>query len=277
MNVLFETLAVERRGPVGWLRFNRPHARNAMNVAMSDELPRAWRILDRDPEVSVIVCTGVGEHFGSGVDLDDLADPVRSRVFRGHIEDPERVQFTARDCGIRKPVIAAVNGLCVGGAFMWVVAADFAIAGDDLQLIDPHTSLGQTVGRGTLGLVAHSPFSAAMRTALVGRHERLGAWDALHLGIVTQVVESARLQGEAQRVAELVARNSPAALAASKRAMWRMLQVGLDDGCRCAANEILSMWSHADGAEGPAAFVERRDPLWQPLPEPPADPFTSQH
>jgi enoyl-CoA hydratase/carnithine racemase len=198
------------------------------------------------------VCTGAGEHFSSGVDLDDLADPVRSQVFRDHIERPEQVRFTSRDCAVRKPVIAAVNGLCVGGAFMWVVAADFAIAAEDAQFVDPHTSLGQTVGRGTLGMVAHTPFGAAIRMTFTGRNERLSAQTALRLGLVTDVVETGRLQAEAQRVAEIVAKNSPAALAASKRALWRMLQLGLDEGCQSTMDEIVSMWSHPDQREGPA-------------------------
>jgi len=72
-----ETLRVERDGPVAWLLFDRPAARNAMNITMRSELPDAWRSLDRDPDVRVIVCSGAGPHFSSGVDLNDLADPER--------------------------------------------------------------------------------------------------------------------------------------------------------------------------------------------------------
>jgi enoyl-CoA hydratase len=233
----FDTLRVYRRGVVGWLLFNRPATRNAMNVEMHDELRRGWSTLEDDPEVQVIVCSGAGRHFSSGVDLVDLADPNRSRVFRGDVERPESARFTGRDCGVTKPVIAAVNGMCVGGAFMWVVDADVVIAADDAVFVDPHTSVGQTVGRGNLGLVGHAPFSAVMRMTLLGRHERLTAHRALQLGIVTEVVAPEELYPSAQRLATTIARSAPTRLAWIKASLWRLRQCGLDDGCALVTDE----------------------------------------
>jgi enoyl-CoA hydratase len=262
----YETLIVERRGPVGWLLFNRPHARNAMDLVMRSELAEAWIELDDDETVMVIVCSGADETFSSGVDLADLADPQRAAVFRGDIERPDAVSFTARNQGVRKPVIAAVNGLCVGGAFMWVVDADIAIAAADAQFIDPHTTIGQVVGRGTVGMVSDMPFGPTLRLALMGSHERLSAPRAYALGLVTQLVEPPeRLHDEAQALGELIGRNSPAALAATKRAMWRTLQMGLDDACRVASQDIASMWTHPDQTEGSMAFATGREPKWRPL------------
>ena len=184
-----QTLIVERDGAVGWLSFNRPDVRNAMNTTMREELPQAWQELDRHPDVRVIVCTGAGAHFSSGVDLGDLADEARAATFRHDIEQPDTVRFTSRDCNVSKPVIAAVNGNCVGGAFMWVVDADFAVAASDAQFLDPHVTIGQTVGRGTIGLTRAIPFGDAMRLALVGRTERMSAARALEVGLVTEVVD----------------------------------------------------------------------------------------
>jgi len=234
----FRSLRVERRGAVGWLHFNRPAARNAMNVEMHDELPLAWATLERDPAVRVLVCSGAGQHFSSGVDLVDLADHGRSLVFRRDVERPELARFTSRDCGVTKPVIAAVNGMCVGGAFMWVVDADIAIAADDAVFVDPHTSIGQTVGRGNLGLVGHAPFSAVMRMTLLGRHERLTARCALKLGVVTEVVPRDDLEPSAQRLATTIARTEPGRLARSKAALWCLRQCGLDDGRRHLAHQL---------------------------------------
>jgi enoyl-CoA hydratase len=238
----FETLFVERRGAVGWLLFNRPLARNAMNIEMHDELPRAWAALERDPATRVIVCSGVGRHFSSGVDLADLADADRSLVFRRDVERPELARFTARDCGVSKPVIAAINGMCVGGAFMWVVDADIAIAAEDAVFIDPHTSVGQTVGRGNLGLVGHAPFSAVMRMGLLGRHERLTARRALQLGIVTEVVAPGDLYASAQRLATTLGRSSPGRVARARASLWNLRQSGLDDGCARVTKELAEEW-----------------------------------
>src|ERR1700730_16748460 len=262
-----ETLRVERDGPVAWLLFDRPAARNAMNVTMRSELPDAWQSLDRDPDVRVIVCSGAGPHFSSGVDLKDLADAGLAPLFRRDIERPDTITFTARNCGVAKPVITAVNGQCVGGAFMWVVDADFAVAASDAQFIDPHTSIGQTVGRGTIGLTSNIPLGDAMRLALGGSHERMSAGRALEVGLVTEVVDPPeRLREVVQEIAERIARNSPAALACSKRAMWRSLQLGLDEACRAASADIVEMWSHPDQEEGPAAFAEKRPANWTPTP-----------
>jgi enoyl-CoA hydratase len=88
----------------------------------------------------------------------------------------------------------------------------------------------------------------------------------LELGMVSQVVDPPeRLREEAQALAEKIARNSPAAMAATKRALWQAMELGLTDACRAGARELASMWGHPDQEEGPRAFAEKRDPVWQPL------------
>jgi enoyl-CoA hydratase/carnithine racemase len=108
-----------------------------------------------------------------------------------------------------------------------------------------------------------------MRMAFVGKYERLSATRAYELGMISQVVDPPeRLRDEAQALAETIARNSPAAMRATKRALWAALEHGLTDACRAGAAELISMWGHPDQEEGPRAFAERRDPSWVP-PEPP--------
>jgi Enoyl-CoA hydratase/carnithine racemase len=101
--------------------------------------------------------------------------------------------------------------------------------------------------------------------ALTGRWERLSASRAYELGILSQVVEPDRLRDEAQALAEKIAQNSPAAMRATKRALWGALELGLTDACRAGAGELVAMWGHPDQEEGPQAFVERREPRWLPL------------
>ena len=107
----YTRLLVERRGPVGWLVFNRPDAGNALDAVMFDELERAWRELDADPDVRVIVNTGAGSAFQTGVDLAQLAnDPAGLRAHARRTRDAE-LAFTAWHLGVCKPVVAAVNGV----------------------------------------------------------------------------------------------------------------------------------------------------------------------
>jgi enoyl-CoA hydratase/carnithine racemase len=260
----FETLVVERRGPVGWLVNNRPDQLNAMNAKMRDEFADAWIELDRDPAVRVIVHTGEGRAFQTGVDVAEIAsDGVGMERYRRSMEDFD-LHFTAWHQGVTKPVITAVNGICAGGGFHWVADADIVIAASDAQFFDPHVSIGQVVSLEAIGLMRKMPVEAVMRMAFVGRHERMPAQRAYELGMVSDVVDPPeRLRDAAQALAEKVARNSPAAMAATKRALWRALEVGLTDACRAGAGDLVSLWGHPDQTEGPRAFAEKREPRWQ--------------
>src|SRR3954465_14258407 len=137
----YETLVVERRGPVGWLIFDRPDRRNAMDATMLEELERAWRELDDDPDVRVIVNTGNGPSFQTGLDVVQLAsdrDALREQSRR--TRDAE-LKLTAWHNQVWKPVIAAVNGTCAGGGLHFVADADIVIASTAAEFLDPHVSV----------------------------------------------------------------------------------------------------------------------------------------
>jgi enoyl-CoA hydratase/carnithine racemase len=259
----YETLAVERRGHVGWIVFDRPDHGNAMNAAMFAELERAWTDLGADPDVRVIVNTGNGPAFQTGVDVKQMArDRDALRRFSRQTRDAE-LRFTAWHLGIHKPVIAAVNGTCAGGGLHFVADADIVIAASDATFLDPHVSVGQVVAYEGIALARKSPMESVLRMALVGRHERLTADRAHQLGIISQIVDPpSALRDAAQELAEKIARNSPAAMAATKRALWGALEAGLSDACRAGSQELVGMWGHPDQEEGPRAFADKREPQW---------------
>ncbi|HEX6238831.1 MAG TPA: enoyl-CoA hydratase/isomerase family protein [Acidimicrobiales bacterium] len=261
----FRSLRVERRGRVGWLIFDRPQAGNAMDATMLDELEAAWHELDGDPGVRVIVNTGEGPSFQTGLDVVQLArDPEALREQSRRTRRAE-LRLTAWHCGVRKPVIAAVNGVCAGGGLHFVADADIVIASADATFLDPHVSIGQVTAYEAIALARTSPMEAILRMALVGRHERVTAARAHQLGILSEVVEPGHLRDAAQQLAETIGRNSPAAMAASKRALWGALELGLTDACRAGAAELVSLWGHPDQEEGPRAFAEKREPVWQEI------------
>jgi enoyl-CoA hydratase/carnithine racemase len=269
----YDTLIVERRGPVGWLINNRPEVLNAMNSHMRDEFGLAWTELDADPDVRVIVHTGEGRAFQTGVDVSEIAsDGVGMQRYRRSVEEWD-LHFTAWQHQVWKPVITAVNGICAGGGFHWVAEADIVIAASDAQFFDPHVSVGQVVSIEAIGLARRIPFEAVMRMALVGRHERISAERAYRLGMISQIVDPPEnLRDEAQVLAEKIARNSPAAMRATKKALWGALEHGLTEACRAGAGELVSMWGHPDQEEGPKAFAEKREPRWAPLSDGPGGP-----
>lgn len=268
MDRTYQTLLVERRGPVGWIINNRPEVLNAMNVAMRSELARAWLELEADPAVRVIVHTGEGRAFHTGADVSEVASDGMEQF--GEEMRSFDLHFTSWHQKVTKPVIAAVNGLCVGGGLHFVADADIVIAASTAEFTDPHVSVGQVSAIETIGLARKIPFEAVMRMALLGRHERMPASRAYELGMVSQLVDPPeRLREEAQILAEKVARNSPAALKATKAALWTALELGLTEACRAGAKHLVEIWGHPDQTEGPQAFVEKREPRWlDPRPAP---------
>src|SRR5688500_18638747 len=125
----YEHLIVERRaGGVGWLILNRPESYNAMNNAMLDELPRAWSELAADDDVRVIVNTGAGKGFCTGVDVKELAGDPRGMAVHAERVRRNELGITAIHNGVWKPVICAVNGVCAGGGLHFVADADIVLA-----------------------------------------------------------------------------------------------------------------------------------------------------
>jgi enoyl-CoA hydratase len=224
--VAYQTLVVERRGPVGWLLFNRPRAGNAMDATMLAELPRAWRALDDDDEVRCIVVSGNGRAFQTGLDMAALArDPESLREASRRTRDAA-LQLTGWHLGVRTPVVAAVNGVCAGGGLHFVVDADVALAARHATFLDPHVSVGQVSAWEAVGLTYRIAATAAARLVLAGAHERLDAERARQLGLVSEVVDGDGLRDAAQRVAEAICQNDPAAVRRAKRALWRSVEGG---------------------------------------------------
>ncbi len=221
----YETLVLDRSGPVGWLVFDRPEAGNAMDATMLAELERAWRELDADPGVRVIVNTGNGPAFQTGLDVRQLArDPDALREQSRRTRD-SALALTGWHNGIGTPVIAAVNGVCAGGGLHFVADADIVIAAPDATFLDPHVSIGQVSALETIALAKRAPMEAISRLALVGRHERIDAARARQLGILSEIVATAAdLRPRAQELAEQIAQYPAARLVALKRALWSALE-----------------------------------------------------
>lgn len=262
----YTRVRVERHGTVGWLVFDRPEVGNALDATMFDELEQAWIELAEDPDVRVIVNTGSGGTFQTGLDVVQLARDTEALKRHSRRTRDAELRFTAWHLQVWKPVIAAVNGTCAGGGLHFVADADIVIAAAGATFVDPHVSIGQVVAFEGVALAQKSPMEGVLRMALMGRHERLTAARAYQLGLVSEVVDPPeRLRERAQEIAELIGRNSPSAMAATKRALWGALEQGLTDACRAGARQLVGMWGHPDQNEGPLAFAHKREPQWQPL------------
>jgi enoyl-CoA hydratase len=271
-----DALVIERVGHVLVATINRPDRLNALSFEVHEGLRATWRSLADDPSVRAVVITGAGERgFCTGMDLKDFAE--RGGPPSDHELVTDELQTTPLQCGSWVPTIVAVNGVCTGAGLHFVADADIVIAASDAAFLDPHVSVGQVTAYEAIALARKMPFESMMRMALVGRHERMPAARAHQIGMISEVVDPPeKLREAAQELAEKIARNSPAAMAASKRALWRALELGLTDACKAGALDLVSMWGHPDQTEGPMAFAEKREALWSTAP-PPSTPTTEDH
>ncbi len=261
----YERLVVERSDGIGWLILNRPDAGNAFDALMLDELEAAWADLDADPDVRVIVNTANGRAFCTGMDVVQVArDKSAMRKHSRRTRDAQ-LKISSWHCGVWKPVIAAVNGVCAGGGLHLVADADIVIAAESASFVDPHVSVGQAVAYEAITLLRKSPMEAITRMTLSGKGERISARRAYELGIVSEIVAPEELTAAAGRLAGAVAANSPNAMRATKKALWRSLEVGLSQAKREASDEIWRLRNHPDHAEGVRAWREKRAAHWQPL------------
>ncbi|OAN36933.1 enoyl-CoA hydratase/isomerase family protein [Mycolicibacterium iranicum] len=261
----YARLIVKKSDGIGWLILNRPDAGNAFDATMLDELETAWVELDTDPQVHVIVNTANGRSFCTGMDVVQVArDKDAMRKHSRRTRDAE-LKISSWHCDVWKPVIAAVNGVCAGGGLHLVADADIVIAADTASFVDPHVSVGQAVAYEAITLLRKSPMEAITRMTLSGKGERISAQRAYELGIVSDVVPGEALRTAAATLAAAVAANSPTALRATKKALWRSLEVGLSVAREEAAAEIDRHAGHPDQHEGARAWLEKREPRWQPM------------
>ncbi|MEX6724693.1 enoyl-CoA hydratase/isomerase family protein [Parapedomonas caeni] len=255
---MFDTIDYRLDAGIATIRLNRPDRHNAINHQMHLELPQVWQRFNEDPAAIVAIVTGAGERaFCSGADVADLPRP--------EMDSADGLRWTAIQNKVWKPVICAVNGLTVGGGLHFVADADIVIAAEHASFSDSHVSVGLVAGLEPVSLARRMPLEAVLRMALMGREARLDAARAMALGMVGDVVPAGELLARAEAVARIIARNSPGAMARTKRAIWQSLELPLHAALDRAWAEIQANNAGPDFQEGIAAFRERRAPNWPPL------------
>jgi enoyl-CoA hydratase/carnithine racemase len=258
----------ERRGGVAVLTLDRPERGNALTPAMHGRFRELWSELRDDPEVRVAIVTAAGErHFCTGFDLAEVEGEQAQAVFSNR-PLADAVHWSPRQNRVWKPVLCAVNGLCVGGGLHFVVDADIVIASENAAFMDTHVNVGMVGALENVGLARRLPLGTALRMTLLGRHFRLPARRAYELGLVDELVASpADVLPAALEMAAQLCANSPQAMALSKQAVWGALERGYTDALEQAWALLRLHWSHPDFVEGPRAFAEKREPRWNPDPD----------
>ena len=226
----YETILVGRSSDgVTTVTINRPEVLNAFNQKMEDEFAQLWSEVKSDDNVRAVVLAAAGDRaFCTGVDVSERLDSAspfldRDQPWSEH-EDPGR-KLSPRRNEVWKPVIAAVHGMCAGGAFYWIADCDIVICNPEATFFDPHVTYGLVAALEPIALTYRIPFADVMRMALLGGHERITAERALTIGLVTEIVERESLLTRAQEIAGVIAGQPPAAVQGTVKAIWQSLDV----------------------------------------------------
>lgn len=255
-------LQVERHGRVLVVTIDRQDRMNALSQDVYDGLLETWTSLRGDRSVRSIVVTGAGERaFCTGMDLKAFAERGGPRPIKADVHEELRV--TPMHCDVWLPTIVAVNGVCTGAGLHFVADADLVVASTAASFLDTHVSVGQVTAVEPITLLPRIGLGNALRFAVLGRHGRIGAEEALRISLVDEVVEPGDLLARAMERAEQAASGSPAAIEASKRAIVAALDRPMREALQHGWDLLLAHRQHPDSTEGPIAFAEKREPEWR--------------
>lgn len=251
-----------RDGRILEITLDRPKA-NAIDTTTSRELAQAFMTLRDDPDLRVAILTGAGERFFSaGWDLKAAADGEAADADHG----PGGFAGLTELFELDKPVIAALNGLAVGGGFELALASDLIVAAEGVEMFLPEVTIGMIPDAGgVFRLPRRLPRSIALDLLLTGR--RMGADEAARWGLVNELVAPDRLLSRAREIAANVAAAAPLAIAALKEVLRETDHLGIEDAYAHLRSGALTaydrMLASDDIREGPRAFAEGRTPQWQ--------------
>ena len=249
----------KKEGRIAIFTINRPEAMNAINVQAVQELHEAMVSFRDDPEVWVGIITGAGERaFCCGADIKDMLP-----FMKEHRDSPWAVPATQmRGLDMWKPLVAAINGLALGGGLEIALACDIRIASETARFGTPEVTLGLMPGwGGTQRLPRMLPWCKAAEILLMGR--LIDAEEAYRIGLVNKVVPQDKVMPTAKEWAEAICQAGPLAVRAAKEAMIRGSSMTLDEGLRLENSLVSYLAGTEDFTEGTTAFVEKRKPVYK--------------
>lgn len=252
----YETITVEKKGYVAVLTINRPDKLNALNHKVHAEGVAALEELRKDDDVRVLVISGSGpKSFIAGADISEF---VGQSPFTQRATFQEKTLFNTLDL-FSKPVIAMINGFCLGGGNELALACDIRICSDNAKFSQPEINLGiMPGGGGTQRLARLIGEGRAMEIILTG--DMIDAETALRFGLVNHVHSAEELEAKTMEMAEKIASKAPIALQLCKEAVKFASRSNLDEGLRREVDLFAICFSTEDKQEGVSAFLEKRKP-----------------
>lgn len=251
----------EKRGRLALITLNRPEVMNALHLEAHLEMKEIWEDFRDDPELWVAILTGAGDQaFSAGNDLKVTAQ----RTAQGtDVKGRARPPFgrITRDFDCPKPMIAAVNGVAVGGGLEMALACDIIVAAEHARFGLPEPRVGLIAGAGGFHRLSRQvPYHVAMGLILTGR--MIPAAEAYRIGLVNEVVSLADLMPTAERWAAGILECSPVSLRLTKEAILAGQNLAVNDAISQDRDRVDRLLASADYVEGPKAFSEKRKPQW---------------
>jgi enoyl-CoA hydratase/E-phenylitaconyl-CoA hydratase len=254
-------IATRPRPGVGLLTINRPDRLNSIDPALNAAMSRALGAFDVDAAVRCIVITGAGpKAFCTGADIPEFLPLLRANIEAGR-DDPQVCGVTHRE-ETGKPLIAAINGLALGGGLEIALACDLRIASSNAKLGLPEIKLGVLAGGGGCTRLPRT-VPAALAAEMILTGEPIDAARALQAGLVSRVVEPGELMDVVLQLAETIASRAPQSLRACTRLLRRARYAEMADALAQERAEFAGVLLSADGREGIEAFTARRAPVWR--------------
>lgn len=250
----------EKKGKVATITLNRPKVLNALNTALMAELDDALSDAEKDENIGVIVITGAGDRaFCAGADIPEIQalSPIAARDLSLKLHE-----YTRHMERIRKPIIAKINGFCLGGGQELAMACDFRIASDKARFGQPEVNLGIIPGAGgTQRLTRLVGRTKAMEIAMTG--DMLDAQEAYRLGLLNKVVAPEELNKAVDEFVQKLLSKSSVALGIIKLAINKGIEMDLDRALYYEAECFSSARATEDSKEGLQAFIEKRQPQFK--------------
>ncbi len=256
-----EPLHITRAGPVLEVVLDRPKA-NAIDAATSRAMGEAFCAFRDDPQLRVAIITGAGgKFFCAGWDLAAAAGGEAIDADYG----PGGFAGITELHDLDKPVIAAVNGLAVGGGFELALAADLVLAAGHAEFFTPEVFVGVIADAASFRLPKRLPRALALELLMTGR--RMPAAEALSRGLINQVVDADALLDAARELANTIVKAAPLAIAAVKEVVRETATLGFQEALDRVTGRRLptvdALYGSEDQLEGARAFAEKRDPVWK--------------
>ena len=221
----YTTFLVEKSDErVVTVTLNRPERLNSYNLAMLDDFRRFWAEAAADDEIHAVVLRACeGRAFSTGQDIREEAGIMRSdNVW---FEQCPGTSLGPKANHFWKPIVTAVHGMAAGGAFYLLNESDVIICSEDATFFDPHTTFGLVASLEPIGATYRMPLGDVLRMALLGNDERISAYSALRMGLVTEVVPREELWARAHELAAKIARKPAMATQGTVKAIWESLDI----------------------------------------------------